>query len=236
MSDRPGPRKVIVVDDDDISRRGITAILEGNAGIELVEAVNHDEALARLAEWPPLDVLIIDAADTRRSDDHFIGAEVVHRFRRRSEQDAAAVIVVTGHFLSDPLRRRMRDARADLYLHRSEVQDEGRLLDVVLDPSSVVSGVPEPTDAEAMFRVGVTPETRVNEAVAHHVEHGWDEGDGAPIGKRSRANARLRQRFQKLARLHVVNADGRPPDRHQDTPSRPQIERFLEWATRSDRR
>lgn len=233
---RHSPVRVIVVDDDDISRRGMTSILAASADIDLVGAFDHDVALASVAAWSPIDVLVVDAADTRRSDDHFIGAEVVHRFRRLPDQAGAVVMVVTGHFLSDPLRRRMREADADLYLHRSEVQDEDRLLEVVLDPAVATEGVPEPIDGEAMFRLGITPSTRVNEAVAHHRENGWRDGDVPVLNKRSRANLRMRKQFQRLAGLRVVNADGRPPERQREAPSRPQIERFLEWATRSQAR
>jgi hypothetical protein len=42
--------------------------------------------------------------------------------------------------------------------------------------------------------------------------------------------------FNRVARLNPVNADGTIPDRDQDEPSLPQIERFLEWASKSKMR
>jgi hypothetical protein len=42
---------------------------------------------------------------------------------------------------------------------------------------------------------------------------------------------RLRREFNREARLSAITSDGRPPDRTA-LPSRPQIARFLAWATR----
>ena len=234
MSDRrPARVRVAVVDDDEISRVGMAAILDRHPAIEVAAATDHDDAFRHLSAWGPLDVVLVDAADPRRSDDHFPGVEVVHQIRRSDPEGATTVVVVTGHFFDDAVRRRMREAHADLFFHRTEVQDAGRLLEIVLDPGRWRQGVPDPVDPEHLLRLGVSSTTQVNEAVRHARDSGWGT---APPPPRSRAWVRLREEFDRVARLTPITSDGRPPDRRQDTPSLPQIERFLQWATRSDDR
>jgi hypothetical protein len=177
-----------------------------------------------------VDVLLVDAADPRNRDDNFPGVAVVEEVRRHRTRQQTLIVVITGHFFDDAVRRRMREARADLYYHRAELGDVQALRDVVLRPPAH-RPVPDPLQPEALFSQGVTEETRVNRAVAYAGEHGLETalaGDGRP----RRAWLRLRREFNREARLSPVTVDGRPPDRSQALPSRPQIARFLAWATR----
>ena len=119
-------RRVAVVDDDEISRIGMVAILEGHPAIEVVASTDHDGALEGLDGWGPLDLVVLDAADPRRRDDHYPGVEVVRALRDQPGGHAVTVVVVTGHFFDDAVRRRMREAKADLFFHRTEVQDATR--------------------------------------------------------------------------------------------------------------
>ncbi len=228
---RRQPVRVAVVDDDEISRVGMAAILDRHPLVDVVAATDHDEALRGLPTWGDLDVVLVDAADPRRADDHFPGVEVVRQVRRRDPDGTTTVVVVTGHFFDDAVRRRMREARADLFFHRTEVQDADRLVEIVLDPARWRQGVPDPVDPELLLRLGVSSDTRVNDAVRHVRDADWG---AAPPPPRSRAWVHLREQFNRVARLTPITSDGRPPDRRQDTPSLPQIERFLQWATRSD--
>lgn len=237
MAEGAAPTRVVVIDDDDLSRRGIVAILNDDPRVEVVASGDHDTALAALSSWPDVDVALVDAADTRRTDDHFVGASVVAAIRRRWPRQQVTVIVITGHFFNDAVRRRMREAEADLFFHRTELQDASVLCDTVADPPGAgAAPVPDPLDPEAQFRLGVTDASRVNDAVAHGLADPWvDDATGRPPGPRSRSWGHLRERFNEVARLNPVTSDGRPPDREQTTPSRPQFERFLRWATRADR-
>jgi hypothetical protein len=126
----------------------------------------------------------------------------------------------------------MREARADLFFHRTEVQDAGRLVEIVLAPEQWRHGVPDPVRPELMHRLGVSSRTDVNAAIRHVQESGWPGAEPPP--PRSRAWGRLRADFNRIAKLTPTTSDGRPPDRRQDDPSLPQIERFLRWATRSE--
>jgi CheY-like chemotaxis protein len=220
----------VIVDDDDINRRGIASLLAEHPGIEVADSVTHAGALARRELWDGVDVVVVDAADERNRDDHFPGVAVVEAVRRRRSRQETVVVVVTGHFFDDAVRRRMREAHADFYYHRAELGDAAALRDAVLHPDTH-RRVPGPGEPEALFSQGVTEETRVNRAVAYATEHRLESamGDGA---RSRRAWLRARREFNREARLSPVTVDGRPPDRSQALPSRPQIARFLAWATR----
>lgn len=238
MTTQSGPNKdtvrVAIIDDDDISRAGLAALLTSDEGFEIVASLDHDDALADPESWTSTaDVAIVDAADIRRSDDQFPGAAVVSAIRCLRTTEQTTIVVITGHFFDDAVRRRMREAKADLFFHRTEVQNAARLRAIIADPAGVSAEVPEPLDAETMFRLGITGDTRVNHAVARAQTGLWTDEHGRTPGPRSRTWHRLRSGFNTVARLSPVNSDGRPPDRDQDAPSKPQIDRFLEWATRS---
>jgi CheY-like chemotaxis protein len=225
--------RVVIVDDDEVSRRGLAGLLADHPNIEIVGALTHESATAWSTEWDQVDVAIVDAADERRGDDHFPGVAVVQALRRCRQPEETVVIVVTGHFFDDALRRRMREAAADFFYHRSELQSAEALYAAVLNPEKARVGVPDPEDPEVMFRHGVVDATRVNEAVAFLRR----EGPGpAEAGPRSRRWLAYRRSFNDAARLNPVNADGTVPDREQHDPSLPQIQRFWEWATRSKQR
>lgn len=223
-------RRVAIVDDDDISRRGLVAVLDESPHIKVVGSSTHDDA-DRLKPWSGIDVVIVDAADERREDDHFPGVDVVQSIRRDRSADETRVIVITGHYFDDAVRRRMREAKADEMYHRTEIQDAEALTAAVLSDPTTETAVPDPSDPEAMFRLGINDTTRVNDGVAF-VKDGSLSVDG-PVSPRSRRWQRLRQTFNEITRLHPVNIDGTLPDRDQRDPSLPQIDRFHRWATRT---
>ena len=225
-------KRVVVVDDDDISRRGLTELLTDRPELEVAGSLVHDHALEWTAEWETIDIAIVDAADSRRDDDHFPGVRVVDHIRRRRSRDQTMVIVLTGHFFDDAVRRRMREAQADFFYHRSELQESSDLYEAILHPERARAGVPEGTNSEAQFRLGIVPNTRVNDAVCYSRSTGLDAKLLNRGGDRSRSWSRLRTSLNDVAHLNPVNADGTPPERHQRDPSLTQIERFLSWATR----
>jgi CheY-like chemotaxis protein len=225
-------KRVVVIDDDDISRRGLTELLADRPELEVAGSLTHDEALQWNDEWESVDIALVDAADSRRLDDHFPGVGVVDHIRRRRSREQTMVLVLTGHFLDDALRRRMREAQADFFYHRSELQESSDLYQAILHPETARSGVPECTNPEEQFRLGVVPGTQINKAIGFSRSTGLEELLASRGGDRSRSWSRLRTSFNDIANLNPVNADGTPPERHQRDPSLTQIERFLTWATR----
>jgi DNA-binding NarL/FixJ family response regulator len=226
-------KRVVVVDDDDISRRGLAELLADRPELEIAGSFVHDKALEWDAEWDTIDIAIVDAADSRRDDDHFPGVGVVDHIRRRRSREQTMVVVLTGHFFDDAVRRRMREAQADFFYHRSELQESEHLYEAILHPEQARAGVPDGTDPEAQFRLGVVPGTHINDAVSYSRSMGLSDKLTAREGDRSRSWSRLRTSFNEVAHLNPVNADGTPPERLQRDPSLTQIERFLNWATRA---
>ncbi|GLY80494.1 hypothetical protein [Actinoallomurus iriomotensis] len=220
--------RVVVVDDDAVNRHGMAALLSASDRITLAGAYDHDEALTVDDVWSEADVAIVDAADHRRTTDQFPGVAVVEHIRRHAQR--LTVIVVTGHFFDDAVRRRMREARADFFYHRADMADAEALYDAVLRPESARRRVPEPRDPEGQFRHGVSEHTRVNQAVGYALENALEERLAEHAEPRSRRWLRLRGDFNRVARLTPVTSDGRRPDRPQDEPSLPQITRFIAWA------
>jgi CheY-like chemotaxis protein len=224
-------RRVAVVDDDDVNRRGLVGLLEDQPEIEVVAALTHDQALVWNEEWDRVDVAIVDACDERQPEDHFPGVAVVQGIRRRRTSEQTRVVIRTGQFFDDAVRRRMGEARADYFFHRSELQDAADLRDVVLCPERFRRGVPGVADPEVLIRLGVSKESRVNAAVDDARASGLVAAARNP-GQRGRTRTRQRQQFNRVARLSAMNSDGTVPDRNQPDPSLPQIRRFLDWATR----
>jgi CheY-like chemotaxis protein len=222
--------RVVVVDDDAINRRGIASLLAEDPSVDVVACLTHTEALERPERWDSVDVVLVDAADERNRDDHFPGVAVVEAVRRRRPRPRIVILVVTGHFFDDAVRRRMREAQADFYYHRADLADASALRDAVLHPDTH-RRVPGPLRPEALFAHGVTGDTRVNRAVDYAREHGLAPGQGDD-GRPRRAWQRLRREFNREARLSPVTVDGRPPERAQSLPSRRQMARFLAWAMR----
>lgn len=229
---RGRPLRVAVVDDDDVNRHGMTGLLAAEPDIEVRLSLTHDQALAEDAAWYELDVALVDAADRRRDGDQFPGVQVVRHIRAHRPRGTLIIVVVTGHYFDDAVRRRMREARADYFYHRGDMADAEVLRDAVLRAERARDQVPEPADPEALIRLGVTAATRVNQAVAHALDNKLERELAERRDPRSRRWQRLRALFNKEARLTPMTSDGRLPDRHQDLPSLPQINRFLIWATK----
>lgn len=226
------PTRVVVVDDDDISRRGMACLLDESPDICLVAALSHAQAMARSGWWQDVDFVLVDAADERCPDDHFPGVAVAERLRKHRSPRQTRIAVVTGHFFDDAVRRRMREAKADFFYHRGDLLAASALYEAVLRSDSVRHRVPAEIDPEDQFCRGVSSATRVNRAVAFAVEHNLEQLLADRPQPRSRFWLRLRRDFNRDARLNPVTTDGRLPDRAQELPSLPQIARFLSWATR----
>jgi CheY-like chemotaxis protein len=224
--------RVVIVDDDELWRVKTAELLADRPGLVVEAAATHDVAAGWVDEWRTVDVAIVDAGDIRRQDDQFPGVGVVRQARRHG-RERMVVMVVTGHFLDDALRWRMREAGADYFHHRSDVQDADSLYQAVVHPALDRRGVPDILDPETAFRVGVVRGTRLNAGLDFAVQHDLVHRRNEQRSPRSRQWARWRREFNEVTRLHTVNADGTAPDRDQSDPSYDQIGRFYRWATRA---
>lgn len=235
---RATPLRVAVVDDNEITRVGAATLLSTDQGIDLVASLDHAEAAAWGEEWDGVDVVVVDAADDRRESDQFPGVAIVERFRARRPIGDGVAVVLTGHYLDDAVRMRMREAGADFFYSRTEALDRDALLGVVLRPDEA-RRVPPPADTETLDALGVTGETRVNAFLNAVDAAGASDALSAgasmkqgPAPARSRWWLRLRRDISSAGRLRAVNREGGTPRRSQGDPSVSQLRRVYEWATR----
>ena len=75
--------RVAVVDDDDVSRRGLVELLGDHAEVAGGAGLTHVTRRDLGGPVGPVDVAIVDACDERRTDDQFPGVAVVEAIRRR---------------------------------------------------------------------------------------------------------------------------------------------------------
>jgi adenylate cyclase len=95
-----GGRRVLVVDDDDIIRRGVMQALE-KEGWKVGEAENGRVGLERLAEALP-DVIILDLMMPEMD-----GFEFLDELRKRAEWRYIPVVVVTSKDLTEEDHQRL---------------------------------------------------------------------------------------------------------------------------------
>ncbi len=124
--------RVVGIDDDDISRRGLGELLSDHPDIDVAGMLTHHGAMLWDGDWSAVDVVVVGAADGRRADDSSAGVNVVDHVRQASGSRDPMIIVVAGPFFGDPEGRRLWEDRADFFYHRAEVQDAASLHAAVL--------------------------------------------------------------------------------------------------------
>lgn len=213
-------------------RRGFADVLAEHPAIQVVASVDH--AGVEAVDWNAVDVVFVDAADESLTDDQFPGVDTVLHIRR-SQHHRATVTIVTGHFLHDGLRWRMKEAGADFFYSREDVRTPEAVLDLALNPGHGARGVPPVQDAAAIEALGVREYSRVNLALEHlRRARAWEALGGfvSRPDARSRKWARLRAEVAATGRIVAANADGIPPHRDaQVSPSVTQLRRFYAWFT-----
>lgn len=88
--DELGGRRILVVDDEEDVRLFIATLLE-DAGAEVIEARDGDEAIARATEWQP-DLITLDLSMPGKD-----GVEAFTELRRNDETSDMAICILTGH-------------------------------------------------------------------------------------------------------------------------------------------
>jgi hypothetical protein len=227
---RPTRRRlrIAVIDDNQITLNGDVAALAAHPLIDVVAAVDHDEAIRwTTPEWSRLDAILVDAArpfndDNRyRDGDHYPGVEVVTRAREFRPE--LLVIVLTGRFFEDGLRRRMKEAGADFFYFRDHLRTPELLHQAVLEPDTRSAGVPDVQDPDALAVLGVDDRSRINRFLAYLDTRGGFAATGRGQ-RRTRRNDPARAEATRAGIRAVNKTTGMPPHAlHQQHPSRRQI-------------
>ena len=238
-------RRVAVVDDNLISLNGDVASLSAHPLIDVVAAVDHGEALTwGDADWQDLDAVVVDAArpfddeNRYREGDHFPGVSVVSR--AREFRPDLLVIVVTGRFFEDGLRRRMKEAGADFFYFRDHLRAPEHLQKAVLEPEACRAGVPEAQDPDALAALGVDDRSLVNRLIDYLDGRGGVTATGR--GQQAIAQGRSNAGRGDRAGIRAVNKTTGEPShaRDQRNPSRRQLsdlwEAFAQVRERAGRR
>jgi CheY-like chemotaxis protein len=232
-------RTVVLVDNDDVMRAGAQVLLGGHDEIHVVASLTHDGAMAWDGAWSDVDVVLLDAADPQRAGDQFPGVAVARHIRTIvNSTDAPRIVVVTGQFFHDGLRRRMVEAGVDAFASRWDGMRAEDLWALVLDRESVTPVGSLRIDAPP--ELGITAKTSVNRLVdeleqdeLHSVLDGAQRKRHAAHGDRSRWWNVVRQRFAGPQGLEPRGGSGQP-QLDLDMPSVPKLRRFAAWATRTD--
>lgn len=226
----------MLIDDNELTLDAFAAPLRRCAGVDLVAAVGHTDALA-IESWSDIDVVVLDAADEKRVGDQFPGVGVVRHIRARQGLARPVIAIVTGHFQNDGLRRRMAEVDADFFFHRANLRSVDILTDFVLDPDVYRRAIPPVSGDARDVAPGLTHRSRVDELVSY-VERYELEGElmetrtGHGATSR-RAWLRHRRALSEIARIDAVNlTTGTSPRSEQRYPSIHQVRRLWLWAAR----
>jgi len=106
------PLRILIVDDHDLMRRGVKALIEAHAGWEICgEATTGREAVTKAEELKP-DILILDI-----SMPDLNGVEAARRVRKASPN--TEILILSMHY-SDQLIREIVDAGVRGYIIKSD--------------------------------------------------------------------------------------------------------------------
>lgn len=227
--------RVVIVDDNELTRLGLVEALRSSADLELVAAIGHADALAWTG-WASVDAVIVDAADERRAGDQFPGVGVVLRVRDSTGPDSRPlVVVVTGHSLHDGLRHRMAQADADLFFNRSDISSAAMLAEILIRPDRWRREKPGMEFPSTLATLGVE-RADVNRFVAavedQDLVDALDPDRPRRLDPRSRRWLRHRRELAETARIDPVNLTTGNRPREWEAPSLRQLSRIWEWAAR----
>ena len=145
------PKRVLVVDDDENTRRFLTVALEAN-GYEAVTAADGDEGFKRVEESPP-DLILLDVMMPKKT-----GFSLFKQLRRQEEYKAIPVIMLTAvagvleeeeNLASGDTTERPFDSLRDgLRKTIAKMRDEGLVrpemfIDKPIDPEDLIRSVKE---------------------------------------------------------------------------------------------
>ena len=155
MSDGPAPVRVLLVDDQELVRSGLTRILRRRDGFEVVgECADGDEVPAALAAHQP-DVVVMDLRMPRVDG-------ITATTRLRTDPAAPPVLVLTTFDDDELLSAALRAGAAGFLLKDSSAEDLSRAVHAVARGDSWLDPA---VTARVLSRYRQAPEPRASDAL-----------------------------------------------------------------------
>ena len=197
-----GGRRVVVLDDDEIMRKGRCAAFDDAEDFVLVGCGPTQRVAAWPSEWHDVDVVVVEAYHPEPTVDRFVGVQVVEHVRAASIAGSPRVLVVGPDDDNPYLAVRLAEAGADHLYRRRELSTIQSLVDAVRSPDEAR----RPDLVDACRRIpGLNGPTKVNEVLRRLLEMGLS--DAFEPGVPQRASGLSRR--QHINARHLVHRQAR---------------------------
>lgn len=127
------PQRVAVVDDDDLQRAGLVAVLGRDDDVGAVEEDTIASALDR-SGWAGVDIVVVHLSTAMSRGGRLRGVEVIEQLRQQQVPRPPQVVALGTIPHDSAARLRARLAGADAYVHRWWHRSEADLRDALLRP------------------------------------------------------------------------------------------------------
>ena len=102
--------KKVLIADDSVNTRGILRFMLQNQGLDLVEAENGEDAVAKATTTAP-DIIILDGMMPKKS-----GFEACRELKENPKTSAIPIILLTAIAQTDPTRDWSKESPADKFM------------------------------------------------------------------------------------------------------------------------
>jgi DNA-binding NarL/FixJ family response regulator len=202
-----GGRRVVVLDDDEIMRKGRCGAFAEADDFELVGCGPTGRALDWPDGWTAVDVVVVEAYHRTSAFDRLVGVDVVEHLRRHDGEPPE--IVVVGRDQENPyLTVRLAEAGADRLYRRSEVETISDLLEAVRHPDP---GHAPDVRAACELIPGLSGPTRVNQVLRRLAQLGMSDAFTPGVAQADSGFSR-RQHIKARELVHLqakLDADAR---------------------------
>ncbi|MEQ1785443.1 MAG: hypothetical protein ABL966_00195 [Acidimicrobiales bacterium] len=202
-------RRVVLVEDDEWSRRGLRDGLADLDSFDPIFALSHAEATASGPEWHRAELTLVGAEGGSDRFDRFTGVRVVQEIRAHCTRRENVVVVLAGGAPNPLLHLRAAEAGADHVIRREDVPDLAHLEAALLRPGDGIRFDPEVRAYLKHF--GLSPSSRLNAGLAY-VEAAGLAGTMGQLGPRDaqsitrRRAISTREAFTRIVGVQAVDS------------------------------
>ncbi|MDQ6949555.1 MAG: hypothetical protein M3256_25730 [Actinomycetota bacterium] len=226
-------RCIVFVDDDELTAAGIGRLVDGTDDLHLIALVDHAQAMNWSGDWRQVDIVVLDASDTRQRD-VMPGIDVLRHIRRVTGDSRPPIVAMLSfRYAHLGLKRRAWEAGADFFLER-EHMTSADLLRLIRDPDSFRERTAaRQTSSRFPTNLGLCEDSDLNAILTYMRENGLQTRWARKGTRWSRRDLQQREVMQVLGRVHSVDKDGADRPRSRNVPDILQYMRIWEWGARS---